>query len=227
MATESTQPAAAETAQPEAAAPEAPGAVAAEAAALAPTPDGAPAPDEDDEPKKPSIVDDFEDLADRIARSQGRIKNKADGWVKRATSGNLAALTRDALADEVLQLMKEMAEMCADFGESFEKLDRVVDDMDYEMRKQGQAFREFVSGSVIAYSVVLAQMILAREKVDDEMRLVAQKILDSMGAVNAAAGRQVVSPGAPQDGAAAAHGAPDGHAETASVPAGGAGSPAA
>jgi hypothetical protein len=183
MATDSTQP--------EAPVADVPGAVADEAAAVAPSLDGEPPSGGDDESGTPTLVEDFEDLSRRITRSQVRIQTK--DWTKRATSGNLPALVRDTFADEVLQLMKEMADMCADFGESFEKLDRVVDDLDYEVRKQGQSFREFVSGSVIAYSVVLAQFVLSRGTVDDEMRMVAQKIIDSMGAVNVAAGRPVVA----------------------------------
>lgn len=169
--------------------------VAEEVQSLAPRPDGAPAevvPEEDD---RPSLADDFDDLVQRIERAQNRIKGPSDFFVKKAGGGKGALATRDALADEVLQLMKEFAELCCDHAEGFEKLGRDIDAIDDDVRGQGRMLRDFVQGSAIAYALVLAQMVLTRPVVDDEMRRLAQEIIASMGAVQSAAVQQPPRPG--------------------------------
>ena len=159
---------------------------AAGAESLAPVPaDGAAAGDGDEDESGPArLIDDLDDISERIKAAQNRIKGPSDLFVKKAKGGPVAVATRDALSDEVLQLMREFVDVVAEFAEAFSTMARDVDDLGYDMRKLRRKVQEFVSGSALAYGLMLAQLVLQRPVLDDEMRRLAQELIDAIGAVH-------------------------------------------
>lgn len=137
---------------------------------------------ETDDAQPPTLVELFEELADRTQRVQDRIRGKNDNFVRKAQKVGTAVATRDVLHDEMMELLKLSAasslEMAALVDEALDDLDDLKDGM----REQSSLLRAVVSGSIFALSLTLAQRVLdpSLKGVDEEMKQLASQIVASI-----------------------------------------------